>query len=723
MSSEWAVVGKQKKSREQKGDKKSQNASAKVPKIEDNAAEMDAFRLLYADLKEEMIAKLIALKDSNGKAGLKAAAGTLPNSDKRVPMPTGGQAAQPAGRNGSKAKEPEKLKRSVTSATIPFKNLEAAFAEINANELRSQLVAVNVQFKDNPLMVLKALTGSLNSKLRLKDCDPVYSGRSNSYPYDIVPKDVRRVIDDCIVEAGEENVKYFFDLTLSNLVTDMNTNLPYHGHKLMLQAIANHHPSACVNNLARNAILRNSYQNRSNIGLSLLWALGQGGYKDLNVGLKVWQDIMVPVLDLKSYSEFVSTYVNAIVSGNSQQRLDLGSSEFLTILSSLTQPKRNDDLESAARQLVEQYVLGSPKAAATFTVLFNNVSFITRPTMIHYGLALCLLEDPECTGVWMKLYRNHLQTSLGIFNFLIGSRQDYNKKVEGVDAKTQRSIYTSRPDVFDDLFSEEHFLQFLAKVNVLNQELNVAKKEVEVLKSITAVVKELQQQGTSGGKSKKKPSNKGNSQASSSSSVTSCVCKFLFATFLLFGVTGALLGYDTYRAGGKFEASLTGQTLKQAGLLPAVQDAWTCTLKFSARGYKWAEANLPGYYQATCKALGPYVEFSIDFSKVLWNGAKKGFANAKQLAQQKLPVVADFIEQYAPGLPKKIGDAVCSSCDALCAFTVKSYNFTVEFFKTKVFVGQLSSENLGKVYNNTQQAAAQYYSWFNDQVNFYAKLK
>ncbi|ETN58621.1 hypothetical protein AND_009780 [Anopheles darlingi] len=489
MSSEWAVVGKQKKSREQKGDKKSQNASAKVPKIEDNAAEMDAFRLLYADLKEEMIAKLIALKDSNGKAGLKAAAGTLPNSDKRVPTPTGGQAAQPAGRNGSKAKEPEKLKRSVTSATIPFKNLEAAFAEINANELRSQLVAVNVQFKDNPLMVLKALTGSLNSKLRLKDCDPVYSGRSNSYPYDIVPKDVRRVIDDCIVEAGEENVKYFFDLTLSNLVTDMNTNLPYHGHKLMLQAIANHHPSACVNNLARNAILRNSYQNRSNIGLSLLWALGQGGYKDLNVGLKVWQDIMVPVLDLKSYSEFVSTYVNAIVSGNSQQRLDLGSSEFLTILSSLTQPKRNDDLESAARQLVEQYVLGSPKAAATFTVLFNNVSFITRPTMIHYGLALCLLEDPECTGVWMKLYRNHLQTSLGIFNFLIGSRQDYNKKVEGVDAKTQRSIYTSRPDVFDDLFSEEHFLQFLAKVNVLNQELNVAKKEVEVLKSITAVVK------------------------------------------------------------------------------------------------------------------------------------------------------------------------------------------------------------------------------------------
>uniref|UniRef100_A0A182NBZ9 Uncharacterized protein n=1 Tax=Anopheles dirus TaxID=7168 RepID=A0A182NBZ9_9DIPT len=223
------------------------------------------------------------------------------------------------------------------------------------------------------------------------------------------------------------------------------------------------------------------------------------------------------------------------------------------------------------------------------------------------------------------------------------------------------------------------------------------------------------------GKSKKKQSSKTSSK--SSSSVTSVLCSFLLATFLLFGVTGALIGYDTYRAGGKFEASFTGQTLKQAGLLPAVQDAWTCSLKYSARGYKWAEANVPVYYQATSKALGPYVEFSIDFGKVLWNGTKKGFANVKVLAQQKLPVVADFIEQYAPGLPKKIGDASCAFCDTVCTFAGNAYKHTFEFFKTQVFVGKLSMENLGKAFNSTQQAAAQYYSWFNDQVDFYAKLK
>lgn len=37
--------------------------------------------------------------------------------------------------------------------------------------------------------------------------------------------------------------------------------------------------------------------------------------------------------------------------------------------------------------------------------------------------------------------------------------------------------------------------------------------------------------------------------------------------------------------------------------------------------------------------------------------------------------------------------------------------------------GQLSPENIGKALNTTQIAAAEYYSWFYDKVDFYAKIK
>lgn len=230
--------------------------------------------------------------------------------------------------------------------------------------------------------------------------------------------------------------------------------------------------------------------------------------------------------------------------------------------------------------------------------------------------------------------------------------------------------------------------------------------------------KKLVQEKVSSKKSKAAKTNK-----TSRSGATTVCCSFLLATFLLFGLTGGLIGFDTYRAGGKFENSHTGQLLKQAGLLPAVQDAWTCTLKYSARGFKWTEEHVPVYYGVAKKTVGPYVEFSIDFSKILWNGAKKGFGNMKLLVEQKTPVVAEFVEQYAPGLPKKVGDFACSSWTAVSTFTVNTYNHSCEFFKTKVFVGQLSPENLGKAFNSTQQAAAQYYSWFHEQVDFYAKVK
>jgi hypothetical protein len=54
----------------------------------------------------------------------------------------------------------------------------------------------------------------------------------------------------------------------------------------MLQLIAYQNPSITVSNIQKVTALRNSYQNRQHIGLAILWALGQGGMKDIQIGLK-----------------------------------------------------------------------------------------------------------------------------------------------------------------------------------------------------------------------------------------------------------------------------------------------------------------------------------------------------------------------------------------------------------------------------------------------------
>ncbi|XP_058451577.1 transmembrane protein 214 isoform X2 [Malaya genurostris] len=655
MSTEWEVVGKQKKPRKTGGDKTDGTAAGKtgILKIED-VDTMDQIRSLYANVKDDVLFdfKKVTGDKKNNHNNLNGK--QQPNDRKRSPA-----RVQQSQQQHKKKQEAEKRQQTKPK----FKDVEAALKAISISDLRAHLWAVNESFKDNHLLTLKAITAFLNEHVRVENVDPLFGDKSLSYPHNVMPQELKDLIDQSISKAGTQNLQFFYDLSLSNMAEDMNKNLLHMGHKIMLQFVALRHPQICVDNLARNAIIRNSFQNRSNIGLSLLWALGQGGFRDLNIGLKVWQDFMVPVIELKTYSKYVYEYIHKILFKHKSTKLELSSSDFLTILSSLTtQTKASRDyaklLDEASKLLVERYVFSAPKLSSTFTTMFKNISFIEKTELIYFGLILCLIEDPECWTVWRGLYRKNVQQTVELLNY----------------------IENSTPELSLKLINDRLFHQFLDDIQAINVELGQSRKRVEGLKASTTILQQVQEKVAS----KKNKSGKA-SKARPAGPVRVC-CTVVLGTFILFCLTGALISFDTYQAGGKFEKSHTGQLLKQAGLLPAVEDAWTSTLKHSARGYKWAEENVPVYYQITSKAVGPYIEFSIDLSKILWNGAKKGCGNVKLLVEQKTPVVVDFIEQYAPGLPKKIGDFACSTWTTVSTFTVDTFQQGCDFFKAKVFV-------------------------------------
>lgn len=224
-------------------------------------------------------------------------------------------------------------------------------------------------------------------------------------------------------------------------------------------------------------------------------------------------------------------------------------------------------------------------------------------------------------------------------------------------------------------------------------------------------------------KTPKKNLQEKSTQKKSKGSSSSSICPWLLGIVLLLGAIGGLLAYDTHRNGGVFEKSATGKFLKDTGALPYVEFAWTKTLSTSARGYQWAEVNVPIYANKTYIVLKPYGEFAKDLGIVGWNAAKNGWTVTKQYVSTKTPVVVNFIEQYAPGLPEKISDFSVSTWKVVCRTSLTVYSSSVEFFKTKVFVGYLSPENLSKALNQTQNAAADYYSWFHKKVDVYAKIK
>lgn len=164
-------------------------------------------------------------------------------------------------------------------------------------------------------------------------------------------------------------------------------------------------------------------------------------------------------------------------------------------------------------------------------------------------------------------------------------------------------------------------------------------------------------------------------------------CKWLFGSFLLFSAIAGFIAYDTnVLHGGKFEESSVGRVLKQAGALPHVENAWYVSMKYSARGYKWAEVQAPIAYSKSRTFLEPYGEFAKDLGLTALNGAKRGWESTKVCIAEKTPVVIEFVDKYVPGLGQKIHDFTVNTFKGLCSLTGNGWKHSAEFFKTKVFV-------------------------------------
>lgn len=153
-------------------------------------------------------------------------------------------------------------------------------------DFKSCLELSKERFPDAPLVWLKELSAFLNSKISLEINDSVFSTKSDAYPLNTVPAPIKQIMDKALQEAGKPIAQVFFDNSVTAMASDMSKGFPAVGHKLWIQLLALYSPQITATHLEKHILLRTSYQNRQAIGLSILWAVGQGGIKDFHTGLK-----------------------------------------------------------------------------------------------------------------------------------------------------------------------------------------------------------------------------------------------------------------------------------------------------------------------------------------------------------------------------------------------------------------------------------------------------
>lgn len=214
--------------------------------------------------------------------------------------------------------------------------------QINPAEVEEIFNKGQTHFPESPIIWLKDLVTFLNMKIPMEANDPLFIGRSEDYPANVVPKSIRTVLEKAIQLSGTQNVQLFYEYNLMAMATDQNKNLPAMGYKIFIQLMTKFNPEMAINCIPKFIMLRNSYQNRKPIGLSVLWAMSQGGKDSLTVGLTVWHHVVAQMLEGKNYAIYASQALKELIMRYANSKnLDVKPELYLNIVDDVISGKFN----------------------------------------------------------------------------------------------------------------------------------------------------------------------------------------------------------------------------------------------------------------------------------------------------------------------------------------------------------------------------------------------
>ncbi|XP_030031154.2 transmembrane protein 214 [Manduca sexta] len=660
-SGQWEVVGKSKKS--QNGKVKNKEDEKKIkngPKLED-VVPHSQLKSFYAGMEIDSEKKPAKDKKKDG--------------DKK-------------GKKQDKKAEPPKPK--------PPRTLEEALEAIDVTELANIIATNKIRFSNAPLVWLKDVANFLNTKIQIDVEDPTFSQHPSSYPLSVVPDELKSVLEGVLQDAEKKNTQLFFDGTLTALGNDMSRGQFVNGHRILLQMLAQENPDFCIASIQKNASLRNSYQNRPPIGLSLLWAFGQGGLRDFAVGMKAWQELFLPLIELKNYSKYVVGYLSKLMDLHAGTDAAKISQDQLFAMIDTVNAKKNGLSKELSSDLIHQlskykdlyFNKCSNKLQVTFNQLMKKLpnQYLSGSGLDAYNKVLvdclvdCLVRDDSCNATWRQLFHRCSKQSATLLEYIDTNWSELSPRLK---LKSLKATVLQYKEVSGKALKGKKKDETLVKTNKICQ---------DILDRMTSTRR----------------------------------FPWLWASFFLIVAIAGLVAYDVSRVGGNFPKSATGKLFKDLGILEQSQRAWQKTLSTSARGYLWVETNAPVYYAQTVEACKPYAQLSKDAYFIAVKKAGVLYGNVWDYVSEKSPMLEAFIEQYAPGLIETIRKQYQAFVSAVVKYATDYYQLSADYLKTKVFIGEWAPEILQ---NKTQSALnvtrfhmTSYFHWFREQVNIYSEI-
>ncbi|XP_072107456.1 transmembrane protein 214 isoform X1 [Mobula birostris] len=498
-----------------------------------------------------------------------------------------------------------------------FPSLEAAVKALDLKELQEQMDKSQDLFPGNPSVWVKDLAGYLNYKLQAPESEPTLSQYSYDYPYCLTSKELRNIIKLLLGKASD-SLEHFFDHCIYTMLREQDkaAGESLHGYRICIQAILTDKPKIATTNLGKYLEMLRSQYNKPAKCLTIMWALGQAG-TDLAEGLKVWLNIMLPVLGIKALSAFAICYLDRLLmmhSNLSKGFGTIGPKDFFPLLDFAYMPNNSlsSNLQDQLRQLYPKLKVLAFGAKPESTLHTYFPSFLSRatpncPPEMKKELLRCMVEcltiDSNSFSVWRQLYTKHLSQSSLLLNRLLETWDNIPVKVQKSLQETVRSFKVTNEELS-------------GKGTLNSQEINAC----------DTACNNLLQKLRGGG-----------------------FPWFRLLLVLLIFTAGFVL--HDIKVHGSFNASSSAHILQQSGVMSVSQQAWNKVSYYSKQGYSWIETNTPHYYSEAVSLFGPSLELG-------WTKLSESAVYIKEKLLIHIAWIIENLPRFTEWLHSNIPDAV-----------------------------------------------------------------
>jgi len=571
--------------------------------------------------------------------------------------------------------------------------LDEALNEVMVADLQSVIVKDKATFPDHPDVWLKDLVSVLNLKLDKlpTTTDPTFSDKPYDYPSCSLPKQLKSFLLDTLSKMSPQTLHLFLDHCIQSMMNDVMKGLPIYGFHIYIQLLLSFKPNIGISSLPTYLALLKDNVTRPQRALCIMWCMGQAGLTDLSSGLKVWFELMLPFLNIRTLAPFAVHYLESLFRRHQKAlnsaNIAFPKREFFKLFDELysQQPTINVELRGRLLKIYPQLKMVAIGSRPDTSSCHYFSSFLSRCTVDCQGpkktellscLSTCLLVDKQSFSVWRQIYVKNLAQSSVLMRYLA---DNLDSSMSNIDRRLLRETVRAFHITNDDLTSSS------STTSVPAAELQLCVNSCQDLLNPLC-------------------------RPQSPSQLLAILTMVLVILLLA-------LSADIYTS-KSFHDCRTVRFLQDVGAVAFVEQAWQRLVLYSTKAWSWLATTIPVYWSNVSSIVLPYFTLASQrlshLASVLWQASQP----VLQLCSDYIGKLTIWLDSKLPWLLELLSiylNAVFNFTFQLFEYCAYGFHVCIDWILKNVLAGSLSPENIMKTIStlltSVNSAVIQLYQW------------